>query len=93
MIYVRKKTEQSHGAAIEFNGGYKCGVKNYLIVDDFISTGATINYIVETIDTYTAEHDIQKANLFGVLCYDEYHDKDHVMQFEHGDYNVFSCDT
>lgn len=48
LIYVRKKNEQSHGELIEGNAHEK--VTKYLIVDDFIDTGATIEHIIGRID-------------------------------------------
>lgn len=48
LIYVRKKNERSHGGPIECNAHDK--VTKYLIVDDFIDTGATVEHIIESID-------------------------------------------
>lgn len=91
LIYVRKKTEKSNGNKIEFNGEWDAVVKNYIIVDDFVSTGATIETIVKAIDRHTRDIEACEANLIGVLCYDEYHDKDRTMSIKSGDYTIFAC--
>lgn len=83
LLCVRKRNEQSHyvqqsGKILEGN------VKNarrYLIVDDFISSGATVNHIVESIQVSNLT-----AKCVGMLMYASYRDDD----FKHAswDYSV-----
>ena len=50
VIYVRKPKEQSHGNSIEvLRGRSKADIERYLIVDDFVSTGATVQHIYNSI--------------------------------------------
>jgi hypothetical protein len=48
-IVCRKPQEESHGGSAE--GSLSCG-GDYIIVDDFISSGATIHGIIEAIADY-----------------------------------------
>lgn len=71
LIYVRKKDEHSHGWSVEINE--PCG--RYIIVDDFISSGRTIQWIVSQINervTSFSRIDNQKykCELHGVVLYD-----------------------
>lgn len=47
VIYVRKVGEKSHGYNVEFNGAGS-GLR-YIIVDDFIDTGSTVERIYKKI--------------------------------------------
>ncbi len=49
LVLVRKDNDSSHGAPIEGPDGHLLG--EYLILDDFVSTGATLNRIRDKIDT------------------------------------------
>lgn len=67
VIYVRKANEQSHGNMVECNG--ENPIKNYLIVDDFISSGDTVAWIANQIKSYA--RGAPKPKLVGVLCFTE----------------------
>lgn len=69
LIYIRKKNEECHGSPIEFNGS-TVEVRQYLIVDDFISSGSTMNYIIDKIRNYTKGHKAYPAKPMGIFCYD-----------------------
>lgn len=47
LIMIRKDGDQCHGASLECN--YHGRITNYIIVDDFICTGATIRRIIAKI--------------------------------------------
>lgn len=65
LLCVRKRGENSHfddGDRRHLEGN--TGVKKYLIVDDFISSGRTVNYIMDTI-----HQDIPNAECVAMLMY------------------------
>lgn len=47
LIVVRKKSESSHGHAIE--GDHRKDVKKYIILDDFVCSGKTVTTIINSI--------------------------------------------
>lgn len=49
LVVVRKPTENSHGRAIEGPSGHE--VRNYIILDDFVETGATVERTVDAMRT------------------------------------------
>ena len=49
IVLLRKDNDNSHGAPIEGPEGHRLG--RYLILDDFVSTGATMNRIRDKIAT------------------------------------------
>ena len=49
LVLLRKDNDNSHGAPIEGPEGHRLG--KYLILDDFVSSGATMNRIRDKIDT------------------------------------------
>ena len=49
IVLLRKDNDNSHGAPIEGPEGHRLG--RYLILDDFVATGATMNRIRDKIDT------------------------------------------
>ena len=49
IVLLRKDNDNSHGAPIEGPAGHRLG--KYLILDDFVSSGATMNRIRDKIDT------------------------------------------
>ena len=49
LVLLRKDNDNSHGSPIEGPDGHRLG--KYLILDDFISSGATMNRIRDKIDT------------------------------------------
>jgi hypoxanthine phosphoribosyltransferase len=48
-LVVRKKEDQSHYSTVKGNLEGNIGLKRYLLVDDFIDTGATVDYIIRSI--------------------------------------------
>ena len=65
LIYVRKEGEQSHGDKVECNG--ENSITKYLIVDDFVSSGATVEWIAHQVKRY-AKGSI-KPELVGIFCF------------------------
>lgn len=59
-IVARKPGENSHNSQISAAGGVNMDVKRYVVLDDFISSGATVRGI---------EQDMGSASLVGVFCY------------------------
>ena len=49
IVLLRKDNDNSHGSPIEGPEGHRLG--KYLILDDFVSSGATMNRIRDKIDT------------------------------------------
>ena len=49
LVLLRKDNDNSHGAPIEGPDGHRLG--KYLILDDFVSSGATMNRVRDKIDT------------------------------------------
>ena len=49
LVLLRKDNDNSHGAPIEGPDGHR--LDKYLILDDFVSSGATLNRIRDKIDT------------------------------------------
>ena len=74
LLCVRKKEENSHfrnsrpSSVCEGN----IGTRRYLIVDDFISSGATVNYMIENIGK-----EMPNAECVGMLMYAGYSDSSH----------------
>jgi hypothetical protein len=70
LIVVRKRGENTHGSSIEGTPGVS--VQNYLILDDFVASGAT----VQTIVTDLARYGVMQSPTYtppkcvGVLQYD-----------------------
>ena len=53
LVLLRKDNDNSHGAPIEGPAGHRLG--KYLILDDFVSSGATMNRIRDKINTLHAQ--------------------------------------
>lgn len=74
LLCIRKKEENSHfrssrpSCVCEGN----LDAKRYLIVDDFISSGNTVNYIIESL-----AEEIPRAQCVGMLMYAGYSDSAH----------------
>ena len=49
LVLLRKDNDNSHGSPIEGPSGHR--LQKYLILDDFVSSGATLNRIRDKIDT------------------------------------------
>lgn len=69
LIVVRKRGENSHGNPIEGTQGVD--VRKYIILDDFVSSGATIQAIVSSIDEMwgSAMANVDPLRCMGVLQY------------------------
>ena len=67
LIYVRKLGEQSHGHMVECNG--ESLIEKYLIVDDFITTGATVEWIANQVKIYAKGPGAARPELVGVFCF------------------------
>lgn len=67
MLYIRKAGESSHGSAIEYTA--KNPVEKYIIVDDFVDSGATVRRIVRKINTFSANHGVQAPECVGVFIW------------------------
>ena len=71
LLCVRKKTDSSHFVN-SFPPRYLEGhteVRKYLIVDDFIASGATMQYMIDTINEQNS-----RAECVGILLYAAYSD-------------------
>jgi adenine/guanine phosphoribosyltransferase-like PRPP-binding protein len=55
LIVVRKPGENSHGNALEGTTGVD--VSRYVILDDFMSTGRTVDTIISKLSEYGRRHD------------------------------------
>jgi orotate phosphoribosyltransferase len=92
LIYVRKRGEKSHSySKVECNDTH-VQVKKYLIVDDFVNTGATLDYIVSTIARFAKKNNAYPAQQVGVLCYDSYLDCDRTINTDCHQYSLFTSD-
>lgn len=69
VIYVRKARENSHGQQIESN--VHGAVKRYIIVDDFIDSGATVNRIISHIDKQCKKRLEAEPECVGIFLYAE----------------------
>lgn len=68
VIYVRKEKEYSHGNSIE---GPCTNIEKYVIVDDFISTGKTMDFIINKIEEYSKKNvfDSSVCKCVGIFLY------------------------
>lgn len=67
LILVRKNTESSH-SSYKIEGCTNKDVDNYIIIDDFISSGKTVNTIIREIDKYQSFCD-NPAKCVGIVLY------------------------
>jgi len=67
LIYVRRENEttSSHGNAVESDGN----IAKYIILDDFVSSGATVCHIYNTIEN--ARKNDAKIKCVGLALYQE----------------------
>lgn len=92
LIYVRKRNEKSHSySQVECNVK-DLQIKTYLIVDDFVDSGATLDYITNTITKFAKKNDAYPAEQVGVLCYDPYQDRNRTIICGEHEFNLFTCD-
>lgn len=69
VIYVRKKDELSHGKSIEANSAFN-PIGRYLIIDDFVGSGATVRHIVNSISDTAKKEAEDPPECVGVFLYD-----------------------
>ena len=62
LIVVRKPGESSHGNTIEGRNDFD----SYIILDDFVDTGATIDRIIHTINNKADSHGYVRPKCVGV---------------------------
>lgn len=72
LVLLRKDNDNSHGASIE--GPYGHRLDKYLILDDFISSGATMNRIRDKINTLHAQGSSSspRPECVGIVLYDRH---------------------
>ena len=68
LIYVRKTGERAHGSIVECN--YQGDIRKYLIVDDFVSSGATVEHINKTIKTHALKMRTECPVPVGIFAFD-----------------------
>lgn len=85
LLCVRKKTDTSHfvSSSRKFLEGNARDVQKYLIVDDFISSGATVQYIIDTI-----QENKYDAKCVGMLMYAAYSNRDWIHPITRKTYQV-----
>lgn len=74
ILLVRKENEKCHSYyTVEFQSNKKKTPK-YVIIDDFISSGETINYIIKTIKSGIDHSEVNypKFKLLGVVLYNDW---------------------
>jgi orotate phosphoribosyltransferase len=85
LIVIRKGTERSHGQSIECD--YHTDVKRYMILDDFIETGSTVEEILHKIDRVSNTEDRCRSSVdfspecVGVILYQENKDDLFIERF------------
>lgn len=72
LLCVRKRGDSSHyiKSRNKYLEGNAVDVRKYLIVDDFISSGATVQYMIDTIKSENSS-----AECVGMLMYASYSDR------------------
>ena len=75
LLCVRKKGESSHFSSLNVNKVLEGNVdtKKYLIVDDFISSGATVRYIMESIHQENSSADCVALLMYAVTRDSDYY--------------------
>lgn len=91
LIYVRKKGEKSHGSKVECNAGH-IRIEKYLIVDDFVDQGTTVDHIIKSISQHAKKVHAIAPQQVGVLCFDDYVYKDIEFGTCGNDVMLFTCD-
>lgn len=69
LICIRKPTEDAHGDPIE--GSPEVDVKKYIIIDDFMASGNTVNTIIESLAEYNSKRTSIECSVI-VLYGDDY---------------------
>ncbi len=70
VIYVRKANEKSHGSSVEANSVGQ-SISRYLIVDDFVASGNTLDRIVSGIEKFADDHRMLRPECVGAFLYNE----------------------
>jgi adenine/guanine phosphoribosyltransferase-like PRPP-binding protein len=91
LIYVRKKGEKSHGSKVECNAG-RIPIAKYLIVDDFVDQGSTVDHIINSINKHAKKVHAVAPEQVGVLCFDTYVDRDRDIETYENTIKLFTCD-
>ena len=75
IVLLRKDNDNSHGSPIEGPEGHR--LERYLILDDFVATGATMNRIRDKITTLSKQYAVPDAapECVGIVLYG-HHDSD-----------------
>lgn len=72
LVLVRKDNDNSHGSPIEGPDGHD--MKSYLVLDDFVSTGRTVDRIIQKVNSLSY-NDPNPPVCLGVIEYDRSHEK------------------
>lgn len=78
LVVVRKEEENAHGSSVEGLDGVD--VDKYLILDDFVASGATVRRVVDKLERYgftgdpVADADLVALTCVGVVMYAERED-------------------
>ena len=70
IVLLRKDNDNSHGSPIEGPQGHRLG--RYIILDDFVDTGTTMNRIRDKIDTLHQQygpHNAPSPECVGIVLY------------------------
>ena len=92
LIYVRKNGEKAHSHSTVECNDKDAIVKKYLIVDDFVDTGRTIDWIMHSIEKQARAKGAYPATAVGVLCFDQYMDKDRQLYLSEGEIMGYSIE-
>ena len=85
IIYVRKENEQSHGGKVECN--FTDEIENYVIVDDFIATGRTVERVIKGVKECAKAFSWNGPECIGVFVFDPQHGDRDKFQFRDADWN------
>jgi hypothetical protein len=88
IIYVRKPNEQSHGSEVECN--YTEELENYVIVDDFIATGKTVERVIKCIKDRAKKFYWDGPECIGVFVFDPQHGDSDKFQFRDDNWELTS---
>lgn len=88
LICVRKKNDNSHFVTqtSKILEGNVADVRKYLIVDDFIASGHTIQYVIDSIQTSNLS-----AECVGILMYASYSDRNWTHPVTRQVYDATAC--
>lgn len=72
LVLCRKAKDNSHGSLIEGVSGHR--INRFIVLDDFVSSGATVKRICSTLRAQATKHDSYfKTECVGVLQYTKQH--------------------